>query len=135
MCEPYRVAFLVDDLIALIGERKISVLAVVSGQRQVAQGMQPRLLEVLPFRPKLGLPFLGQRFVLRKNVLDGVVFDVDALFLAVVLQAAQPVATATEVVKVAQLDVALKLLVVGEAPVGRHQQEGGFDAFEVAVLL
>ena len=111
------VAIFVGDLIAFVSEGEVTVFAVVAGEREVAQGVQPFLLNALPVRPQLLLPFGGEVFVLRQDVLDGVVLHHHTLFAAMVFQTAQPVAAAAEVVEVAQLDFALKFFVFGKAAV------------------
>ena len=85
--------------------------------------------------PSASRHFGGEVLVLRQDVLDRVLVDRHALLAAVVLQAAQPVAAAREVVEVACRELALELLVVREPPVGRQQQEVRLDALQVAVLL
>ena len=85
--------------------------------------------------PEACLPLRGEVLVLRQDVLDGVLVHRHALLAVVVLQPAQPVAAAAEVVEVRGLQLALELLVGREAAIGRQHQEVRLDALQIAVLL
>src|SRR5690606_18806280 len=80
------IAIFIGDVIALVGKGAVAVLAVVAGQCEVAQGVQPVLLDTLPVCPQFILPFFRESFVLRQNVLHSVVFYDYALFSAMVFQ-------------------------------------------------
>ncbi len=91
--------------------------------------MQPGLLHALPIRTERLAPLGGEVFVLRKDVLDGVLINGHALFAVVILKAAQPVATPWEVVQVARGQLALELIVTRKAPIGRESQEVRLNAY------
>jgi hypothetical protein len=97
--------------------------------------VQPGFLHALPLQAQRLAPLGRQVLVLRQDVLDGVLVHRHALLAAVVLQPAQPVAAAAEVVEVAQRQLALELFVAGKAAVGRQGQQVRLDALQVAVLL
>ena len=121
--------------VAFLGEGPVAVFRVVAGERQVAERVQPGLLDPLPLWAERRLPGGRQILVLWHDVLDGVLVHRHALLAPVVLQPAKPVASAAEVVEIAGLHVASELLVGGETAVGGQQEEMRLDAFEVAVLL
>lgn len=58
--------------ITLLNEGAVAVFGVVAGERQVAQSMQPRFLDALPFRAQLSLPACGEILVLWQDVLNRV---------------------------------------------------------------
>ena len=112
-----RVTVFVGDLVAFVRELAIAVFAVVTTQSEIAQGVQPSLLDARPLRPQLCLPFIRERLILRQYVFNGVVLHHHSFFATVVFQTAQPVATASEVVEVPNLHIALEFFVKRKAAV------------------
>ena len=119
--EPERAFLEAACHVALLDEGAVAVFGVVASEREVAERVQPLLLDTLPLRAEVLLPCCREVGVLRHDVLDSVFVDRHALLATVVLQSTQPVASASEVVEIAGLKVAPELVVAGEAAIRRQQ--------------
>src|SRR5207248_734862 len=91
--------------IALLRKWPITILGVVARQSEIAERMQPGLLNSLPFRPQRGCPGGAKILVLRQNVLNRVFVHWHRLLAIMIFEATQPVATASKVVEVACLKI------------------------------
>src|SRR5690606_25817091 len=67
----------------LLGKWTVAVCGVVSGQRQIAQTVQPRFLYCFPVATEHRSPFRTKILVLRHNVLNGKVRGIDTLLAEV----------------------------------------------------
>ena len=121
--------------VTLLGEWVVAVVAIVGSERQIAECVQPGLLDALPILAERFLPLRREVLVLREDMFNGVLVYRHALFATVILQTAQPIAATAEVVEVSGLQITPELVVCGEAAVGRQSQEVRLNTLEIAVLL
>ena len=70
-----------------------------------------------PLRTKRLLRLLRKPFILRHNMLDFILIDQDALLASKVLEAAQPVTTAAEVIQITGLNLALEFFIARETAI------------------
>src|SRR5437764_994962 len=77
--------------IPLLGERSVTELGVVTGKRQVADGVQIALLYPRPVGPQVALPLRRQALVLGEDVLDRVLVHRHALLAVVIFEPPEPV--------------------------------------------
>ena len=99
--------------ITLLMECAVTVLRVVPGKRQVAQRVQPSLLDLLPIGSQVFLPFAREFRILWQDVFDRELVDRDPFLAIKVLYPPKPVAASREVVQVTGLQITVKLLVPG----------------------
>ena len=121
--------------VALLNKSAVAEVTVVSREREVAERMQPCLLNALPIVAESFAPLLRKVLILRQDVFDAVFAHIHALFATIIFQAAQPVAATAEVVEISGVQIAVKILVAGEAMVRRQHQKLRLHALEIAIFL
>src|SRR5690606_32164841 len=98
----------------LLLKGSVRVCAVVPSQGEIAEAVEPALLNRPPLWPEHFLPLSTQLLVLRQDVLDRVARSVGGLFCAMVLEPVQQVVTRTHAVDVACREVVGKFFVFWE---------------------
>lgn len=104
-------------------------LRIESAQREVAQAVQPGLLDLLPLGPEHGLPLIGKLRLLRHHVFDRE-SPWRALLFARVRQAQQHVEASAAVVQVRRHQCLLELSVARELLATPHHREPSLQALQ-----